>query len=582
MKKLKKIIILLIFISSIVLKTNALTRYSWEESGLQELKEVVNCDDIKFKISEREIEGETTYIGSYDFFQYHILKNNLPPEVFFNIMKKNIDLLEGESKKIISERFNSYYNNKAHKKIITGFNVNNEIFPIEIIFFEKKDNYNNILKQRNKEKKEIIKIYHNEFSTNQRKMSLKRFADMIKRCSKNIRTEACKQKIVNNCVQEIKRMFKLYQLREWKIKKFNKREFKKLINETMFTIYADDHQNIILNEEEKDKTITINSETKIYSIGDIHGNINTLAEIFEILKENDVINYNLKINSNNHVVFQGDLADRGKEGIQVIQGIFLFKALNPEKVTILKGNHENFEYIKYEHINKGYIIKQIESTYKSTNPRVLIPTILLNCLKIVYSTLPEKLIVQQEQNPTENKLIICHGDHKSNWNDIHHDKIFTESFPGEDIDELPSNRGGNSKIKSSNKIISELSPLGFSALIKGHYHFTPKDINYETRIKRTDSRIPIKLIHPTNYNLMLTTKSVGTINIGTDNFPIFVNIAGTIIGASSSKPNINYYTTLLKATIDSSEESGWKITPLVYGSEMTPEEITTNYMERIN
>ncbi len=160
MKKLKKIIILLIFISSIVLKTNALTRYSWEESGLQELKEVVNCDDIKFKISEREIEGETTYIGSYDFFQYHILKNNLPPEVFFNIMKKNIDLLEGESKKIISERFNSYYNNKAHKKIITGFNVNNEIFPIEIIFFEKKITtiifLNNEIKKKKKSLKFII------------------------------------------------------------------------------------------------------------------------------------------------------------------------------------------------------------------------------------------------------------------------------------------------------------------------------------------------------------------------------------------------------------------------------------------
>ncbi|MGD0330673.1 MAG: metallophosphoesterase family protein [Nitrososphaeria archaeon] len=72
---------------------------------------------------------------------------------------------------------------------------------------------------------------------------------------------------------------------------------------------------------------------KLIVVGDVHGDIeviNSLLRIFEPSK--DVI------------IFLGDYADRGPNGIEVIDTINFLKDDNPQSVIALKGNHEDYSY----------------------------------------------------------------------------------------------------------------------------------------------------------------------------------------------------------------------------------------------
>jgi hypothetical protein len=70
---------------------------------------------------------------------------------------------------------------------------------------------------------------------------------------------------------------------------------------------------------------------KLLVVGDVHGDIeviNSLLRIFEPSKD--------------AIIFLGDYADRGPNGIEVIDAINSLKDSNPKSVIALKGNHEDY------------------------------------------------------------------------------------------------------------------------------------------------------------------------------------------------------------------------------------------------
>ncbi len=72
---------------------------------------------------------------------------------------------------------------------------------------------------------------------------------------------------------------------------------------------------------------------KLMVVGDVHGDIeviNSLLRIFEPSKD--------------AIIFLGDYADRGPNGIEVIDAINSLKNSNPQSVIVLKGNHEDYSY----------------------------------------------------------------------------------------------------------------------------------------------------------------------------------------------------------------------------------------------
>jgi hypothetical protein len=71
-------------------------------------------------------------------------------------------------------------------------------------------------------------------------------------------------------------------------------------------------------------------DERILVFGDIHGDIDSLKRGLSLRRRSD------------YVVFLGDYADRGSEGVEVIEGIDMLLDRYPEKVVALKGNHEEY------------------------------------------------------------------------------------------------------------------------------------------------------------------------------------------------------------------------------------------------
>jgi len=94
------------------------------------------------------------------------------------------------------------------------------------------------------------------------------------------------------------------------------------------------------------------SKGKIIVVGDIHGDLDTLNKIFEVI---DIENF-LK-EEGNVIIFLGDYADRGKYGPEVLERVFELKVRYSDQVLLLRGNHEISEYWDVFPFDLGYQLK---------------------------------------------------------------------------------------------------------------------------------------------------------------------------------------------------------------------------------
>ena len=114
-------------------------------------------------------------------------------------------------------------------------------------------------------------------------------------------------------------------------------------------------------------------------VGDIHGNFLDFVRIIQEYRQKEP----------EHIVFLGDYVDRGNLSIEVISGLLAFAVLNPEKVTLLRGNHE------FRTVNESYGFKdEINEVYQETE--------LYDKFNEVFSWLPLCAIVNQ-------KVFCVHG-----------------------------------------------------------------------------------------------------------------------------------------------------------------------------
>jgi len=74
---------------------------------------------------------------------------------------------------------------------------------------------------------------------------------------------------------------------------------------------------------------------KLTVVGDLHGSLNDLIEIFE--------NQTGWPSETNQYIFNGDFVDRGNHGIEVFFVLLAFKVAYPKHVTLIRGNHEDLD-----------------------------------------------------------------------------------------------------------------------------------------------------------------------------------------------------------------------------------------------
>jgi len=142
----------------------------------------------------------------------------------------------------------------------------------------------------------------------------------------------------------------------------NKLEYKYLISD-LFNIKVDITNFELIKKIINDFITTSNKHLKIIQeiefyedfvvIGDLHGNIFDLQRILII---NNEIDYS-KLNKN--YIILGDFIDRGGYSFECSIVIFLLKILNPNKVYIIRGNHELIfsEYKDFSYDN--YFISEL-------------------------------------------------------------------------------------------------------------------------------------------------------------------------------------------------------------------------------
>lgn len=116
--------------------------------------------------------------------------------------------------------------------------------------------------------------------------------------------------------------------------------------------------------------------SRIFAIGDIHGEYKKLIQLISILRTN----HNLDLTMDK-LIFMGDYIDRGPDSASVLRQLYKLQKTSPKNVICLLGNHEKMMIDWYEGVDKWglWIINGGVETQKSFDP--MCPKYLLKWLK---------------------------------------------------------------------------------------------------------------------------------------------------------------------------------------------------------
>ncbi len=229
-------------------------------------------------------------------------------------------------------------------------------------------------------------------------------------------------------------------------------------------------ENLLLKEREtgffgKGKVnkglVKIEAKEKLIVIGDIHGDLQSLNYI---VKESKFLKSKHSI-----IIFLGDYVDRGEFSPQVLYKILSLKLHFPNRVVVLRGNHEgpeDLQAIPHDLPNQFFNI------YKENGRKIYFT------IKKLFNILPHVALV-------EGKYLFLHGgpphnasslEDYANAYEMHPEKSFLEEILWNDPIEnfegvLPSPRGAG-KLFGENITNNALKVSGAKIIIRGH---EPKD-----------------------------------------------------------------------------------------------------------
>ncbi len=126
-----------------------------------------------------------------------------------------------------------------------------------------------------------------------------------------------------------------------------------------FDTYLTMHLLIAVSDIFEKENILIRKQfEEMLFVGDIHGNYNCLEKILEDFKARP---------ENTGIIFLGDYVDRGAASIKVLNRLFLEKLIYPERIILLRGNHEDMNINKYyglyEEIKDRFLYRDVDKVF---------------------------------------------------------------------------------------------------------------------------------------------------------------------------------------------------------------------------
>lgn len=143
---------------------------------------------------------------------------------------------------------------------------------------------------------------------------------------------------------------------------------------------------------------------KTMVVGDLHGDLNTLKKIIQEF-------FHGKFKT---LLFLGDYIDRGAKQVEVINVLFYYKKKMPNRIILLRGNHEdpiiNRQYGFYDEIRLKFSNnKEIFRRYNQVFSRLPIAALTWNKIFCVHAGIPEGLECIEEINfLPQNQEVIKH------------------------------------------------------------------------------------------------------------------------------------------------------------------------------
>ncbi|MHA1695421.1 MAG: metallophosphoesterase [Candidatus Helarchaeota archaeon] len=177
--------------------------------------------------------------------------------------------------------------------------------------------------------------------------------------------------------------------------------------------------------------IKIGHSGKLLFVGDIHGNFESLVSIQSLISRNEY-NYYEKI------IFLGDFVDRGPMQLESINYVLLLKIYFPNKVILLRGNHETTsmnEYYGFYNVVYGRYGQELYNNYSDIYGAFPLALITESRIFCVHGGLPENLEKIEQINDLNRFLSDIDIDNlmlmQLIWNDPTEDiQFFTDSFRG--------------------------------------------------------------------------------------------------------------------------------------------------------
>ncbi len=201
--------------------------------------------------------------------------------------------------------------------------------------------------------------------------------------------------INNNNVAKI--IFSHEKMEENYLLKYDREFFIELLQKyTNLYKKADDNLNYEIMAGFVEKCI-VQPNVQVFVRADIHGDLRSLIENLKILRKQGFLNENFKCEPGKHIIFLGDYCDRGIYGTEVLKLLIYLAMENPDKVHLIRGNHE---YVLY---NKMY-------SNEDNNLNDLICTeIGESALTKFYETMPLALYVGVNFNGLYKYICFVHG-----------------------------------------------------------------------------------------------------------------------------------------------------------------------------